>query len=443
VLRVLAVDLGATSARVAAIDLDAHPVAMEIVHRHSHQPLRVSGDGSLRWDWQTLLCEVTRGLEMGLRRGPVASIGVDTWGVDYGLIDGRGELVSPPVSYRDERTAGWRSVVERIGAERLYRITGIQLMAINTLFQLAAHDRAELARAHRLLMLPELVVHALTGVATGERTSAGTTALVRHGEDRWSEELIEELGLDPSLFPEIARPPRRVGSWRGIPVQLVAGHDTASAVAALPAGLTPGAAFISSGTWMLVGAERPKADTSDAAFRANFSNEPGAVSGVRFLKNVIGLVMLEKCCRAWANPQLASLLEAAARVASRARIDAMDPRFLNPDDMESEIRAAAGLSRNAGRAEVARCILDSLAEAAVGVVAELGDFLGAPVSEICIIGGGCRNWVLNRLIEERSGLSVRVGSAEATALGNALLQGIALGRFTDLENAREALAHPE
>ena len=276
-LRVLAVDLGATSARVASVDLDARPVSLEMVHRHPHQPLRGSGDGHLRWDWQVLLREVERGLEKGLRTGPVASIGIDTWGVDYGLIDERGELVAPPVSYRDERTAGWQSVVERIGAERLYRISGIQLMAINTMFQLAAHDRVELTRAHRLLMLPELVVHALTGVVTGERTSAGTTALVDCGSGHWSRELIEALELDLSLFPEIARPPRVMGRWRGVPVHLVVGHDTASAVAALPAGSAPGAAFVSSGTWMLVGVERPQADTSDAAFRANFSNEPGAL----------------------------------------------------------------------------------------------------------------------------------------------------------------------
>jgi rhamnulokinase len=442
VLRVLAVDLGASSARVALVEFGGPEPRIEVVHRYVHEPLRDCA-GALRWDWRRLVAEVEKGLELGLRRGSIASIGVDTWGVDYGLVDERGELLSLPYSYRDTRTDGWRKVVERIGAEHLYAISGIQLMAINTIFQLAVHERAELAAAHRLLMLPELMVCALTGTLTGERTSAGTTALVDVRNGDWSKELIRAIEVDPAIFPEIAQPPQRAGRWRGVPVHLVAGHDTASAVAALPGPRQPGAAFISSGTWMLVGAERPQADTSEAARRANFSNEPAAVGGVRFLKNVIGLAMLERCRTAWGSPPIGEIVEAASKVASGGPvIDAMDPRFLDPDDVEHEVREASGLLPTAGRAEVARCILDSLAASAVQVIEELASLLGAPIPEVCIVGGGSQNRLLNRLIEQRSGLPVRTGSPEATALGNGLLQAVALGYFGDLDEARLELAGP-
>ncbi len=436
---VLAVDFGASSIRVAAVDLDARPPSIEIVHRYAHGPV-AAPDGSLRWDWQRLIAETVSGLERGLARGPVASIGIDTWGVDYGLIDAAGRLVSLPYSYRDARTASWMTVADRFGRERLYRTTGIQLMGINTIFQLAAHDRAERDAAARLVMLPELLLHALTGAVTGERTSAGTSGLVDLTTGTWSAALIDELGLDASLFPPLGAAGTRIGTWRGVPVHLVGGHDTASAVIALPGPPQPGAAFISSGTWMIVGAERPQADVSDAARLANFSNEPGALGGVRFLKNVMGMWMLEQCRAAWADPPLADLLAAAARATTGPLVDPSDHRFLAPADMEEEVRTAAKLPAAAGRDRVVRCIVDSLAAAAATVIGELGTFLGSSVSEIHIVGGGSRNSLLNRLIEERCEIPVRVGPAEATALGNALVQGIALGRFRNLEHARAALA---
>lgn len=438
-LRVLAVDLGASSARVAAVDLDAPLLRPQVVHRYQHAPVR-HDDGSLRWDWQRLVDEVIRGLETGLTEGPVASIGVDTWGVDYGLIGADGHLLSPPYSYRDERTAGWTDVVARIGAERLYRVTGIQLMQLNTIFQLAAHDRAELSRAKHLLMLPELVLHALTGANTGERTSAGTSALVDVKTGDWSRDLLDAIGVDPAIMPAIAAAGTRVGAWRGVPVHLVGGHDTASAVVALPGRPLPGRAFVSSGTWMLVGAERPEPDVSEAARLANFSNEPAALGGVRLLKNVTGLWMLEECRAQWGDPPLEDLLSAASAVsAGGPTVDAMDARFLAPEDMETEVRAAANLPASARRDAVVRCILDSLAAAAARVVDELSVFVGQSISRVHILGGGSRNWLLNRLIREELGVPVTAGPAEATALGNALVQGIALRRFDSLEEAREAL----
>jgi rhamnulokinase len=440
-LRVAAVDLGATSVRVAVVDLDATPPSLQIVHRYAHGPVR--DDAShLRWDWPRLLDEVTRGLEAALAGGPLASIGIDTWGVDYGLLDGDGRLIASPYSYRDERTAGWRAVADRIGAERLYRTTGIQLLQINTIFQLAAHDRAELARAKSLLMLPELVVHHLTGAprgsAHGERTSAGTTGLVDLATGGWSRDLLQAIGVDPAIMPRIEDPPSPTGEWRGAPVHLVGGHDTASAVVALPAP-KPNAAFISSGTWMIVGVERDQPDVSDAAMRANFSNEPAALGGVRFLKNVTGMWIVERLRAQWGDPPLDDLLRAAAALpAGGPTFDATDARFLAPADMEAEVRAAAGLPASAGRDALARCALDSLALAAARVLDELRAFVGE-LPEVHIIGGGAQNALLNRLIAESSGLPVRIGPVEATALGNALVQGIALGRFTGLDDARRAI----
>jgi rhamnulokinase len=442
-LNVLAVDCGASSVRVAVVDLDARPIAARIAHRFEHAPVRYV-DGSLRWEWGRIVEEVVRGLEIGLAEGPVASIGVDTWGVDYGLLDGDGELISPPYSYRDARTEGWRDVVarvgERIGAERLYRTTGVQQMQINTIFQLAAHDRDELARARRLLMLPELLLYHLTGAAMGERTSAGTTGLVDLTSCDWSGELLDAISVDARAMPEIGRATAYAGTWRGVPVHLVGGHDTASAVAALPSPKA-GAAFISSGTWMLVGREREAPDVSEAAMRANFSNEAGVFGNVRFLKNVTGLWMLDQCRVQWGAPTVEDLVDAAAALPGGGpTVDATDPRFLAPEDMELELRAAAELSASAGRDAVARCILDSLALAAARVIRELEEITGTPVPEIIIVGGGGRNGLLNRLIEEAAGVPVRVGPAEATLFGNALVQGIALERFESLGDARVAVA---
>ena len=438
---VLAVDLGAQSGRVAAVDLDARPLEPRVIYRFGHAPV-THDDGSLRWDWELLVHEVKRGLDLGLAEGPIASIGVDTWGVDYGLLDANGDLLSPPYCYRDSRTDGWRTVVERIGSEVLYEATGIQLMQINTIFQLAAHAPAELSRARRLLMLPELLVHALTGALMGERTSAGTSALIDLATGDWSRHLLGAIGVDPVIMPQLSRATSFAGTYGGTPVHLVGGHDTASAVAALPSPQA-NAVFISSGTWMLIGAEREAPDTSPAAMRANFSNEPGVFGNVRLLKNVMGLWMLEQCRPQWDNPPLEELLAAAAELPSGGpTVDATDARFLAPVDMEAEIRSGAFLPAGTGRDMVARCILDSLALAVANVVRELEFLIGATVPEVVVVGGGAQNTLLNRYVEAACGRTVRTGSSEATLLGNALVQGIALGMFESLDEARTTLAEP-
>jgi len=434
-LPVIAIDFGATSIRVCRIDLEARPVVIRVVHRYPHAPIR-HPDGSLRWDWAKLVAEMHRGLELALRDGPVASIGVDSWGLDYGLLDRRGELVALPFCYRDERTSAWRDVVARIGERRFYELAGLQLMPINTIFQLAAHDATERSRACSLLMLPELIVHELCGVKVTEATSAGTTGLVDIHTGCWSEELLEAIDVPRGWFQDIRQAGTVVGSWRGVPVHLVGGHDTASAVVAMAACPSPNTAFVSAGTWFLVGRELAAPDTSERAQAANFSNERGTFGDIRFLKNLTGMWLLEDCRRGWGNPPIADLLDAAAAVCTPTPvIDINHPDLLAPDDMVATLREMAGLPADVGRGVIVKVVLNSIADGVTRIVDQLD-----AVDSITVFGGASRSFLLRDALAERSGRTVRTGPAEATALGNALTQGIALGAFATLAEARASLA---
>lgn len=435
-VRVLAVDLGATSIRVAAVDL-AEPVPrVEVLHRWHHAPVEAA-DGTLRWDWDGITREVELGLALGMQSGPVASIGVDGWGVDYGLLDDAGSLVAAPFAYRDPRTHEWEQVAERLGTTHLYSVTGIQLMGINTVFQLAVHDRREMERADHLLLLPDLLVHGLGGSPGAERSNASTTGLLDAHTGHWSDELIAELSLPRSLFPDVREAPGQIGHWRGVPLSLVGSHDTASAFLGMP-GPSPSTIFVSTGSWIIVGVERPEADTSEVARASNFSNEAGALGGVRFLKNVIGLWILEGCRSSWGDPSMGELIEGAGAIDEPVpTFDASDHRFLNPDDMAEEVRKAAGLSEDASREVVVRVVLESIVAGIADVVQELSTVTGSSMSRLSVVGGGARLHLLHELLAERTGLEVVVGSPEATALGNAVVQGLALGHFADLSQARD------
>ena len=438
--RVLAVDLGATSVRVAAVDLHAAEPQVEVLHRWQHDSV-VGTDGTLRWDWPRIVAEVETGLARGLATGPVASIGVDGWGVDYGLIDSTGQLVSLPYSYRDPRTEKWETTADAIGTQKLYQLTGIQTMGINTIFQLAVHDRSELEQATRLLLLPDLLVRRLSGFEGAERSNASTTGLLNIRTGAWASELIEEIGVDPALFPDVVSAGGVAGSWHGVPIHLVGSHDTASAFLGMPGGSSPGTVFVATGSWVIVGVERAEVDDSVAARVANFSNESGALGGTRFLKNVVGFWILEKCRAAWGHPPMELLMEEAASVTdAEPTFDAGDHRFVNPADMEREIRDATGLSVDTPRGVIVRSVLDSIVEGIARVVDELVWITGTPVSQVAVVGGGARVPLLHELLGTRTGLRVVRGSPEATALGNAVVQGIALGRFDGIGDARGWLA---
>lgn len=438
-LRVLAVDLGATSVRVAAVDLSMGKPVVEVLHRWEHSPIRV-GDGSLRWDWPRIVSEVERGLERGLATGGVASIGVDGWGVDYGLIDRTGELAELPFSYRDSRTNGWQETADRIGLENLYERTGVQIMGINTIFQLAAHDSAELRNASRILLLPDLLVHHLTGLEAAERSNASTTALMDIRTGDWATDLLDDLSLDPSLFPPVIGAGTAAGKWREIPVHLVGSHDTASAFLGMPGGSSPGTVFVSAGTWVLVGVERLSPDTSARARAANFSNEAGALGGIRFLKNVVGLWILEQCRQAWGGPPIEMLLEEAASIEAEVpTFDAGDHRFVSPADMLREVQDAADLRPGTHRSVIARSVIESIVTGIGDVVEELEQITEERPARIAVVGGGARVPLLHDLLSRRTGLRVVKGSQEATALGNAIVQGVAMGVFGGLDEARDWL----
>jgi rhamnulokinase len=431
------VDLGATSIRVAAVDLSSPEPDVVVLHRWEHQPVR-AGDGTLRWDWPRIVTEVETGLALGLESGHVASIGVDGWGVDYGLIGPDGDLVALPFSYRDPRTDHWQDTVEKVGLERLYQVTGVQIMGINTIFQLAAHDRDELDRANRLLLLPDLLVHHLTGTEVGERSNVSTTALMDIRSGDWARDVIEDMAIGHSLFPEVVDAGTVAGDWQGVPVHLVGSHDTASAFLGMPGGSSPGTVFVSAGTWVLVGVERPAPDTSPQARQANFSNEAGAFGGVRFLKNVVGLWILEQCRQAWGSPPIEVLLEEAADISDPVpTFDAGDHRFVSPVDMVKEVEEAARLEPDSPRSVISRTVIESIVAGIAEVVDELRSIEGVEPRQLAVVGGGSRVPLMHELLSDRAGLPVVRGSQEATALGNALAQGLAIGVFDDLKQARD------
>ncbi len=427
-----AIDFGASSIRVCRVTVGDGPPELEVVHRHAHAPRH---DGThLRWDWSRLVTEAERGLELATEAGPLASVGIDTWGVDYGLLDRRGELVEPPISYRDPRTAGYRSVLERIGEEHFFTTTGLQALQIDTIFQLATHDREQLARAHHLLMLPELLVHHLTGVVTAEPSSAGTTGLLDLSTGTWSAELADAVGVEASVLAPLQPAGTQVGSWRGIPVHLVGGHDTASAVIA---GAERDAPFVATGTWLLVGREQDEPDTSGAAFAAGLRNERGALGGVRLLCNVAGWWLVEECRRQWGDPELRDLLTHAESIANVPVGDALDPRLLAPSDMAATIAELAGLPDPTDRAAITRCAVESMAASTAQVIASLsGIDRDRPVR---VFGGGTRSTLLLDALARRTGRPVSAGPIEAAALGNALVQALALGAFATLADARATL----
>ncbi len=431
--RIAAVDLGASSVRVAVVDLEADRPEVEIVSRVAHRPTR-RGDGTLRWELDRIVSAVHTGIERALEDGRLASIGVDTWGVDYGLLDADGIPLADPVAYRDARTTSWRQTVERVGERRLYELAGLQLVPYTTLFQLAAHDRDELASASRLLMMPELVTHLLAdGIdhVVG-RTPAGTTGLIGIDDGGWSDELVAAAGIPHRLLPTVITEPRPVGRFRGVPVQLTAGHDTACAFAAAAG---PEAIVLSAGTWLLVGMLVADPFTGEDAFDANLSNEPAYPAGFRLLRNVAGMWLLDRCLDAW-GISIRDATEHLDVELDGPTFDATDTRFLAPDDMPAAIAAAAGLPDPADTRTVTSCILRSLATTTAGIVDDLRTVTSRSPTEIVIVGGGSRIAALNGLLELACGLPVRVGPVEATALGNALIQGIGLRRFASLQEAQ-------
>jgi len=442
----VAVDLGASSGRAVLGVVRDQKLHLEEMARFRNGPVTV--DGMLHWDVLGLYRSILDGLrKAGRHVGRLDSVGIDSWGVDFGLLDRDGRLFGNPVHYRDRRTDGIIDLVlRRIPAAELYRRTGIQVLPFNTLNQLvAAAGTAQLEAAATLLLMPDLFGYWLTGQVGAEVTNASTTQLLSVVSGDWDADLMAELGIRRELFPALRHPGDPAGELLPEvlretaldgPVRLttVGSHDTASAVVAVPA-TSAHFAFIASGTWSLVGLELEQPVLTDASRRANFTNERGVDGTVRYLRNVMGLWLLQECVRAFEgggeSVGLSRLIAEAARLPGlRSLIDVDDPAFLPPGDMPRRIVSACAQSGEPlpeTPAALVRCILDSLALAHRRTIEEARSLTGQDIDVVHLVGGGSHNQLLCQLTADALGLPVVAGPAEATTLGNLLVQARAHG----------------
>ncbi|MFE0358070.1 rhamnulokinase family protein [Streptomyces nigra] len=453
-----AVDLGATSGRVIVGRVGQDNLDLTEVHRFPNTPVRLA-DG-LHWDVLALFQGLLDGLREAARSGGIISLGVDTWAVDYGLLDADGALLGHPFHYRDSRTDGAVARVwAEVGAEELYGITGLQHLPFNTIFQLASCEgTAQRDAARTLLLIPDLLIHWLTGSIGAEETNASTTGLLDARTGTWSKDLLHRLSLDFALLPPLRSPGDPAGTllphvaaYTGLdprtPVTTVASHDTASAVVALPA-TEPGFAYISCGTWSLAGLELDAPVMSEASRAANFTNERGIDGTVRYLRNIMGMWLLEECRRTWKKEDLPTHLPTLLADAARAEpfgslVDPDGPEFLAPGDMPSRIReycARTGQRIPGSQGAVVRCILESLALAHRRALQLAAELAGRDITRIHLVGGGSRNDLLCQLTANATGLPVVAGPTEATALGNILVQARAAGLVGDLADMRRLIA---
>lgn len=445
---VLAVDLGAESGRVMAVKFDGNRLQLAELHRFPNTTVTVNG--TLHWDFLCLWRDIKAGIEKGKALNP-ASIGVDTWGVDFGLLDSQGNLIGNPVHYRDGRTAQMMPLAfSKLPQADIFAQTGIQFMPINTLYQLLSlveSGSPQLQIADTFLTAPDLLNYWLTGAKVSEFSIATTTQLFNPTTGAWATEMMDKLGIPSHIFPEIVPPGTRLGSYEGIPVIAPACHDTGSAVAAVPAN-TPDFAYISSGTWSLAGLEVSRPILTPDALAANVTNEGGVYGTYRLLKNIVGLWILQQCRATWAAAgnrysygELVAMAEAAEPFT--AVIDPNDPPFLTPGDHPQRVREycrRTGQPMPETPGAVVRSVLESLALVYREALALVTNVANQRVSVLHIVGGGTQNQLLNQMTANATGLPVVTGPIEATVIGNALVQLITLGEIADLSQARQIVA---
>lgn len=455
-LRVVAVDLGAESGRCAVGEFDGSTIRLAEVHRFANIPVQLP-DG-LHWDVLRLFEEVKVGVRRAHLEGALASLGLDTWGVDFALLDRDGALIHNPYHYRDRRTEGILDIAfRRVPREEIFARTGIQIMPINTLYQLLAMARsAALEHAHRLVMMPDLFNYWLTGQVGCEFTEATTSQCYDPLAGGWALDLLEHLGLPTNLFPGIVACGTLLGPVHpslaeevGEPdlrVIATASHDTAAAVAAVPAA-GPNFAFVSAGTWLLIGTEVSSPQITPQTFKDNFTNEGGVGGRFLLMRNVTGLWLLQESLRHWSARDEGLTYDLLTREAEEAApfgpvVDPDDESFLRPTDMPLRIREycrSSGQRVPENRGEVTRCILESLALKCRWVVDRLERLLGRGIEVIHMVGGGSRNALLCRLTAGATGRPVEAGPLEATAMGNALTQLQTLGQIHTLEEMRQVV----
>ncbi len=457
----VAVDLGATSGRVIAGVWSSGKLELEEKHRFETPSVLLRG--RYYWDFLSLYSEILYGIKATVASygSDVVSIGVDTWGVDYGLLDAAGELLANPVCYRDDRTSRViEPLCEKLGKDLIYSETGIQFMFFNTLFQLGAEvaeKRTAFAAAKKMLFLPDLVNYWLSGVQGTERSIASTSQMYNPHSGRWSAPILKELGIDAEMLGTFIEPGTVLGRVTAevaeaiganeIVVTAVAGHDTDSAFMALPE-VRPNYGILSSGTWSILGLELTEPNTSPEAAAAGFSNEVGFGGTICFLKNICGLWLLEECRREWLSAgedaSYASIVEGAeACEPMRSLIDPDYAAFASAGNMPQKIREFCRLKGEPvpeSNAQLARCIFDSLAMKYGQVFSLMETLTGRSLEGLFVQGGGSRNDLMNQLTADALGLPVVVGASEATAIGNVMAQMIADGSAGDLANARELVA---
>ena len=467
----LAIDIGASSGRHILGKVVDGKITLEEVYRFDNGQVRKNGHDC--WDIESLVASVKAGIDAALAKGPVDSIGIDTWGVDFVLLDDKGELVGDAVAYRDARNEGADKEIEAqvMSFEDLYARAGIQKAPFNTIYQLWALKKEhpeQLERAASLLMVPEYLNYRLTGNIVHEYTDSSTSSLLDARTKDWDFDLIDRLGFPRRIFGKLEMPGATVGEYKGVKVVLPAMHDTGSAYLAVPA-RDDKAVYLSSGTWSLLGVENMEPITTKESCLANFTNEGGAWGRYRYLKNIMGLWMIQSVRRELngvsyvegkagdATAQaLAGLsdyergrkysfadLEMAARASSsfRTTVDVLDNRFLSPASMVGEVIKAAG-ERGAAPGtigELMQCVYLSLAECYANQIRSLSAITGKAYTSVNIVGGGSKDTYLNALTAEATGLEVFAGPTEGTAIGNLIVQMIAGGEFADLAEARKAI----
>jgi rhamnulokinase len=451
--RMAAVDLGAQSGRVAVGEFDGERLTVREAHRFENVP--VEDDGVLRWDIERLFGDALDGLQAAAQDAPVAAVATDSWAVDFGLVDANGALVRTPVHYRDTRRAdAVDSVYSRVAPRELYERTGIQLIPINSIFELAAmalENDPALEEAETLLMIPDLLHNRLCGSRSSEFTNATTTQCFDPHTHTWASDLLEGLRVPTRLLPQVVEPGTQLGTIEGgalygARVIAVATHDTGSAVAAVPF-RGPSSVFISAGTWSLVGMEIDRPLITDASYAANLTNEGGVSGTFRLLKNVTGLWLLHESRRAWAAAgvehsfdELVNLAEASAPL--RSLVDPDDEAFAAPGDIPARIEELCNRSGQPAPADpgaTSRCILESIALKHAMTVDLLHGVTGTEPRELHIVGGGARNHLLCQWTANATGLPVIAGPEEATLIGNLLVQAMALGELGSLEQGRDVV----
>ncbi len=452
---VAAVDLGAESGRVMLARFDGRQLSLEEAHRFPNRSVMVRGHRF--WNILALWDEVLTGLRKARKLvGTLDSVGVDTWGVDYGLVNAQGFLLGQPFQYRDSRTDGvMEQVCARMPRDVLYRRTGIQFLPFNTLFQLYTHEHmqpGELAHAYRLLLIPDLLHSWLCGSLTSEQTNATTTQCWDPIAKAWATDLLDSLSIPSTMLPPVVEAgtvlgevlPELRGDLGAAQVIAPATHDTGSAIVATPVQHARGWGYISSGTWSLVGLELARPVMTPEALAANYTNEGGVFGTTRFLKNVMGLWLLQECQRRWARDGHVTdyetlLADVDAVPPFAALIDPDDARFLAPQDMPAAINAYLSEHEQAplaAPAAFARCIMESLALRYCEVFQQIGRLTGTAVNAVHVLGGGARNGRLNQWLADALAVPVIAGPYEATALGNALMQLVGLGELRSLEEVR-------